>query len=87
MKSTDRTILALLVTAMLWGVAPAYAGPLTGALDYFQNNIATDIETLGIIGVAIIMFSMQIRWYFVIGVCAGIWILANADTVRTAVSG
>lgn len=87
MKNPDRTVLALFAAAILWTAAPAYAGPLTGTLAYFQDNIATDIETLGIIAVAVIMFSMQIRWYFVIGVCAGIWLLANADTVRQTISG
>ena len=68
-------------------VGPAFAGPLSGALNYVESNLVTDIETLAIIGLAIIMFSMQIRWQLVLGICAGIWVLANPDVIRSAISG
>jgi hypothetical protein len=66
---------------------PAYAGPLTGALNYVQNNLVTDVETLAIIGLGIILFSMQVRWQLVVGICAGIWVLANPQTLVSAFGG
>lgn len=82
--SKSRIALALMLTL---AAVPAYAGPLTGALNYVQSNLITDVETLAIIGLGIILFSMQIRWQFVVGICAGIWILANPQTLVSAFSG
>ena len=66
---------------------PACAGPLGGALTYIQGNLLTDLETLAIIGLAVTLFAMQIRWQFVLGICAGIWVMANPDIIRGALSG
>jgi hypothetical protein len=76
-----------LAAVLILGTFPAYAGPITTALTYVQNNILTDLETLAIIGLGIVLFSMQVRWQLVIAICAGVWVLANADTIRTAISG
>lgn len=84
--TTSKTRLALSLMLTLAAV-PAYAGPLTGALNYVQGNLVTDIETLAIIGLGIILFSMQVRWQLVLGICAGIWVIANPTTLTAAFSG
>jgi len=82
--SKARGALALLLTL---AARPASAGPLTGVVNYFQGNLVTDLETLAIIGLAILLFAMQIRWQIVLGICAGVWVLANPQTLVAAFTG
>jgi len=84
LTSKARVALALLLTL---AAVPAHAGPLTGIVTYFQGNIVTDLETLAIIGLAILLFALQIRWQIVIAICAGIWVLANPQTLVAAFTG
>ena len=82
--SKARVALALVLTL---AAIPAHAGPLTGVVNYFQGNLVTDLETLAIIGLAILLFAMQIRWQIVLGICAGVWVLANPQTLVAAFTG
>lgn len=86
MTMKNKTAIALFLLLLLTAI-PAEAGPLTGALAYVQNNVITDLETLAVIGLAIILLSMQIRWQFVLCICAAIWIMANPNTLTSAFLG
>jgi hypothetical protein len=81
--SKNRLALAAMLTL---ATVPAYAGPLTGALNYIQGNVVTDIETLAIIGIGVILLSMRVHWPYVIAICAGIWCMANPGTLTAAFS-
>jgi hypothetical protein len=85
MTMRDKTRLALAIMLVL-AITPAYAGPLTGALNYIQGNLVTDIETLAVIGIGVVLFAMHVNWWLVIGICAGIWIIANPQTIVSAFS-
>lgn len=75
---------AVFLFVLLLSMASAYAGPLTGIVTYVENNLVADIETLAIIAIAIILFAMHVNWWMIIGICAGIWILANPQTLVSA---
>jgi len=82
------TRISALALALVLGAFPAYAaGPLGNALTYIQSNVLTDVETLAIIFLGVALFAMQVRWQLVIAICAGVWILANADSLRGVLGG
>jgi hypothetical protein len=83
----DRVITVIVVSLIVMLTATeAFAGPMTGVVNYVENNLVADVETLAIIAIAIILFSMHVNWWMIIGICAGIWILANPSTLVSAFS-
>lgn len=82
---TIREIVAVFLIVLLM-TAQAHAGPLTGIVTYIQGNLVTDIETLAVIGIGLALFAAHVNWWLIIGICGGIWLIANPQTITSAFS-
>jgi type IV secretory pathway VirB2 component (pilin) len=65
----------------------AHAGVLTGLVTYVQGNIIADVEVLAVIAIGFLLFSHHVPWWAVIGICGGIYVIANANTIVAAIAG
>lgn len=50
-----------------------------GLIQWLQGNVITALGTLAIIGAGITMLSMRFHLLATVAVCAGIWVMFNAD--------
>lgn len=75
-------IAAIIISTGIWLTSEAYASPLTPIL-MLVNSFLPELSTLAVIGIAVVLWSKQIHWMFIICICAAIWLAANADTVST----
>lgn len=73
---------AVIISTGIWLTSTAYAAPLTGILNFVQNNLVADLSTLAIIGIALVLFSKQVHWMFIVTICAAIWIATNPELVK-----
>lgn len=77
---------AVIISTGIWFTSAAYASPITGILNFVQSFLP-DLGTLAIIGVALVLFSKQVHWAFIVSICAAIWIATNADQVAAMIRG
>ena len=54
---------------------------LNGLLTWVQGNVITTLGTLAIILVGLVMLSMRASFVAIFAVCAGIWVIFNANTL------
>jgi type IV secretory pathway VirB2 component (pilin) len=54
---------------------------LNGLLNWVQGNVITTLGTLAIIVVGLVLLSMRASFVTIFAVCAGIWVIFNANTL------
>lgn len=93
MKNSSRKILcdidhklrdaAMLAPLALASTSQANAGPLDPLVNYFQGNVVGALGTLATIGVGLFMLSRKADLAHIAIVCAGIWVITNAQTIAS----
>jgi type IV secretory pathway VirB2 component (pilin) len=61
--------------------ANAQAAFLNGLLTWVQGSVITTLGTLAIIVVGLVLLSMRASFVVILAVCAGIWVIFNAQTL------
>ncbi|MGH7043310.1 MAG: TrbC/VirB2 family protein [Acetobacteraceae bacterium] len=56
-------------------------GLLSGVVSWLQGGVITNIAVLAIIAVGASMFFLRFHFVMIIAVCAGIWVMFNANTI------
>lgn len=72
-------ILCFLLTTP--AVANAQGAFLNGLLSWVQGGVITTLGTLAIIVIGLVLMSMRASFVVIFAVCAGIWVVFNANTL------
>jgi len=54
---------------------------LSGLLDYARNNIVPTLGVIGIIFAGGFLLAGRMGIYVILGICAGVYVMANADNL------
>lgn len=88
--TTDQRRAAALAIAILLAPMSAHAqavgvggggGILSGVVNWLQGSVITNIAVLAIMAVGASLFFLRFHFVTIIAVCAGIWIMFNANTI------
>lgn len=71
--------------ALVW-MHSANAGPVDPLINYITGNVVGGLGTLATIGVGLYMLSRKADLAHIVIVCAGIWVITNAQMISSMFS-
>lgn len=81
-RAAVAALLCLILLAPGAAHAQAFGGSfLSGLLNWVQSNVITTLGTLAIIVAGLVLMAMRVSLVAILAICAGIWIVFNADTL------
>ncbi|HUZ62972.1 MAG TPA: TrbC/VirB2 family protein [Acetobacteraceae bacterium] len=69
------------VAAHAQAIGGGGGGLLSGVVNWLQGSVITNIAVLAIIAVGASLFFLRFHFVTIVAVCAGIWIMFNANTI------